>query len=314
MNLNSIIAKYILGKESKEELLQLQNWEQESNDNLEALRNMKNIWLDAELLKGYEEYNVEQALSKMGIDEREKKSNVFSLVLRYAAIVGLVLCAYFGIQYFSEASDTDGLYLAENVDAEFILEDGSKATLSKASTLSLIKDAKGRSYKLEGSGFFDVEHMDNAEFSIKTNMGLLTVLGTQFSVVKTNQGEEVYVKEGSVRYEANGRSIILGKGDFIAIDKKDIVSRDNISSNYLSWVDKKLVFDNKTLKSVVKDLNQYFGQEKLKFGPDVKNMSCRVNSTYDNTDLETIMEDLGILLSLQFHKEGDTIVIDSVGC
>jgi len=91
------------------------------------------------------------------------------------------------------------------------LPDGSEAILNAKSQLQFDADnwVENRSLSLEGEAFFKVKK--GKTFTVKTNDGTVTVLGTQFSVNTNQKLFEVICYEGRVKVEQGTLLKVLRK-------------------------------------------------------------------------------------------------------
>jgi len=116
--------------------------------------------------------------------------------------------------------------VAGSTSAVIRLADGSQAAFDPASKAII----RGRSDEIrqgvelaQGGGKFQVAHADGSSFRVRTSVGSVTALGTEFTVLleakpkKTGQGKKlglaVAVIEGSVQVDVAGKSFVLQVGD-----------------------------------------------------------------------------------------------------
>lgn len=79
------------------------------------------------------------------------------------------------------------------------LEDGSTLHLAPRTAIAFSNDAKGRTLSLlQGEAWFDVAHDTARPFRVLAGESTVTVLGTAFSVRRTDRGTDVAVQCGHV--------------------------------------------------------------------------------------------------------------------
>jgi len=87
---------------------------------------------------------------------------------------------------------------------------------------------------------------------------------------------------------------------------------DNLNPNYASWRTNKLVFDDANMRSVVKDLSDYFG---IMIQLDSEKIAlCRLTSTFQSPTIEEVLEVLQITLKLYAIKTDDGYLLSGKGC
>ena len=130
--------------------------------------------------------------------------------ITYAVALGLALIFALPIAYDSFTTET---FITQKTNFQTIqLPDGSTISLNAESQIKYKKDfnTNYRSLTLSGEAYFDVQK-GNTPFTINTNHGQVTVLGTSFNVRSRENGFEVGVNEGIVKVSNDAKSVILQK-------------------------------------------------------------------------------------------------------
>ena len=143
------------------------------------------------------------------IHSKQKKSNrLFPLLSKIAAI--FVIC--FGIYFYTTTLDTTTNTLVSQ-QKTIALPDASEVHLNSKSTITFNASQwdDNRSVSLDGEAFFKVA--TGKRFDVKTNLGTVTVLGTQFNVKHRNGYLEVTCYEGKVSVKTNTKKTTLLPGD-----------------------------------------------------------------------------------------------------
>ncbi len=125
----------------------------------------------------------------------------------------------------------------ENTDV-VELPDGSVAYLNSNSSIEYKKSFKKREVKQDGEVFFEVTK-EGTPFMVKTKIGNIKVLGTEFNVKSNNDDIEVEVEEGTVELKINTLISEVKKGQkaFFSKDKNEIVI-GQAEFNYKKWMNK----------------------------------------------------------------------------
>ncbi|MCF6361563.1 MAG: FecR family protein [Cyclobacteriaceae bacterium] len=143
----------------------------------------------------------------------------------------------------------------------FSLPDGSSLTLngnSKANYNSFSWFIS-RSVTLTGEGFFNVKK--GSKFSVNTDYGFVTVLGTSFNVIARENDFVVECFTGKVEVKNDKNSTVITKGELVAQSankslKKVFVNRASESPN---WISGDYSYKNEQLGTVLTDISNHFG-------------------------------------------------------
>lgn len=179
-----------------------------------------------------------------------------TLWVSMAASIALILSLVFLLEQ-------DGQYTVETLNGEkehIDLPDGSFAVLNSGSTLSFDKKnfEKNRTLHLTGEGFFQVEK--GSTFSVLTDHGKVTVLGTSFNVCDRNGMYRVSCETGKVKVEQGTSSQFLTKGlkterveDMLSAPQACDIEAIN------DWFDSDIYhFENNSLSDVFQELERQF--------------------------------------------------------
>ncbi len=317
MEINNLIANFLTGKASQDELESLNQWKKESADNLKALEEMKSNWSALDNINEYEDYNPATAWEKLESNLDDSSST--RRVTRYlrplgiaASIVLIVSCLW----YFSNTEDTSfpSSYATENIQETINTLDGSEVKLAEFSSLEINQNFENqRSLELEGKAFFKVAHDKEKPFQVNTSHGSVTVLGTEFSVISTEEVFEVYVQSGSVAVDFNNRKIILKKGEACQLYNGDLAKFEQNDKNYLSWNVKKLVFQDASISEIRVALERHYGIV-IDLDNNVLTNHCRINSVYTNESLENVLAEMKKVFNLEYTSKDNRYKFSDIKC
>lgn len=334
-HIDQIVGK-MLGEEGiGEEREILDSWIKEAKDNAKALADMQEIAKVSDTLKGYQDFDTDQAWDDFNenIDAKEdnaiapdaqtdkepiplqsdyqKNTNLYRWTKVAAAIVVLIGAVFLFSQDnlgINEASFVARKYQSEKTIEHIELADGSKITLDKNSSLLSSAD---REVTLNGRAFFDVEASPTETFEITLQQGEVTVLGTQFSIVTDDNTTEVYVKEGIVEYRLADRTWRLEQGDFVRVVDNTVTKIKNNNPNILSWQSQIISFRNNSMVEVIEALNKHFSTN-ISLEVPSEFRKCNVHTNFKDSTLEDILNELAITHGLKFEIRGeDYVVVDS---
>ncbi len=175
------------------------------------------------------------------------------------------------------------------------LPDNSEVILNANSKLSFKEKGWGktqRTISLSGEAFFKVTK--GTEFSVGTENGKVTVLGTQFTVNAHASIFEVICFEGKVRAESQNQDEIVTKGEAVRLIN-NAFETFNINGNSPSWLQDESSFDNAPLVMVIKALeNQYNLQINSQNIDESQRFTGSFTHSYQETALRTVFESMNI--------------------
>lgn len=230
-----------------------------------------------------------------------------SSTLRWAAAAVLLIGALVSFVYLQFYQQPDLLAESQTTITTVDLSDGSTVTLRPHSQLFLLEQNQSvQRYKLEGEGFFKVTSNSERTFSVETEIGRVSVLGTSFTISSWGKQTQVYLQEGTVKVEAlqQDSSIVLEPGQSASVsDIKSIPTHQSISKEeFLDWLDRRLVFENRPANLIIDELEQQFN---ISITIPEETGSEKLTGQLSLQNPETALRDLEIVLGGTFTQTGD---------
>jgi transmembrane sensor len=197
---------------------------------------------------------------------------------------------------------------------EVVLPDGSSVTLNKQAKLFYPEkfNRKQRKLTLVGEAFFEVVSNPELPFVVDVDQkALVQVLGTSFNISPDVNGESISVQvmEGRVVFSSTLKGsdkVILAKDEQATLSAGTIIRDDTVSLNFLSWKTGTLFFDHAYLKDVFKQLEAHYEIDIVMHKSVPNNLT--LTSILDNQDLESVLDEIAMVLGLDFSYENDKIV------
>lgn len=160
-----------------------------------------------------------------------------------------------------------------------VLSDGTRVWVNADSRLKFPVQFTGKNrdvYLLNGEIYFEVTRDEEHPFRVHTSRGMVTVLGTEFNV-RDYAGEREVVTtlaKGSVRYEENGKEVVLQPGEQVAAGKEDgnLSVREVNTREYTGWKDGQYVFYNQTLEVLMENIGRMYDVTVFFGNPEVKQL------------------------------------------
>lgn len=332
MNIDQIIGKLMGDGSIGEEKSALDAWKTEAEENIKALEEMQKIAALSNTLNGYQDFDANNAWESFSSKienggtvhqseqhsvsvDKPSKTSIFSLgnISRIAAILVVVLGSLFVFNQYTNSSENvveDKTYSSTVETMSFDLKDGTNVTLDKKSNLEVVGD---RAVSLEGRAHFDVHRNESQQFTIDLPIGKVVVLGTEFSIDANENTTEVYVQEGSVRFELDNRTWTLVAGDLVKVENNETIQLNGIFENYDSWKNQRLVFRDNNMVEVVDALARHFKKEIII--EHKKDFSkCNVMDIYTDFTLNDILNGLSKTHGLKYEIRENKVFIVSAKC
>jgi ferric-dicitrate binding protein FerR (iron transport regulator) len=217
-----------------------------------------------------------------------------------AAIAVIFIASYFYIATLDESVSTQ---YAER--SEVTLPDNSEIILNADSRITYSEKnwSKERKISLEGEAFFKVAK--GQKFTVATNDGLVTVLGTQFNVENRRGFFEVTCYEGLVSVTFNGKNIKLPAGNsFVAID--GVVSKSESPVNTTpSWMNNESTFKSIPLNYV---LDEFERQYNIEVKTQNVNLEQLFTGSFSNTNINLALQSISTPSQIKFKLEGNNVL------
>ena len=252
------------------------------------------------------EFNVDKAYEDFRDRRREKGGKVVrmrpaQMFIRIAAAVTV----FFVISYFYINS------LDETISTEYaqresvVLPDASEVILNAGSEISYSKKnwSEERNIELSGEAFFKVAK--GKKFTVSTEAGTVTVMGTQFNVEQRKGFFEVTCYEGlvSVLYDQDETQLPAGNS-FIVFNGK-IMETQEFETLQPSWINDESTFKSIPLKFVLSELERQYDIEVRTEDIDTVQL---FTGTFSNTNLNLALESISAPYQIKYSVEGNKVL------
>jgi ferric-dicitrate binding protein FerR (iron transport regulator) len=274
---SELVSKVLAGEASYDEKQQLKKLLVENKEQTLLYNQLKEYWdADVNITSKNTESFEAKVLSQLNFEPEIRKSKYKNIYLRIASVAAVVFFAMTcGMAYLYTSEPKEFYtYSAQSVPVEYLLEDGTKVTLNKNSSLTYKSDfgENRRDVKLTGEAFFNVKQDKARPFAVEALGTKTEVLGTSFNVRANKEAGKVITTlvEGSVRFMAENCEQVLKPGEEIAfntnsqkfeLQKTDtqyntawVSGRFNYKNVSFAYLANKLEHIYKT-KIVIKDIN-----------------------------------------------------------
>ncbi|MEQ9298527.1 MAG: FecR family protein [Cyclobacteriaceae bacterium] len=189
------------------------------------------------------------------VDDKPKTAQLNWWKVSIAASVTLTLMVALAAIFYTETVE-----VSRGKTAEVALPDGSVVSLNSESTISFkpLGWYFSRSAELSGEAFFEVEK--GSKFTIDSENGSTSVLGTSFNIYSRDTDYRVFCETGKVYVVAADKEVTLVPGEYAEIIPTIGLSKQpDISSDYvLSWRLNKFIYNTTALDKVIQDIERQY--------------------------------------------------------
>ena len=317
-----IINKYLTGQCTEEELIEVNAWMKESEENALQLFRMEEIYHLGKFNQyadGQRMARAEKQLYRKLDEEKGKQNKILRMHrwMRYAVAIAAILVIGGGAGYWFYQSGTDQQMMVavanEGIVKEVVLPDGTKVWLNNSAILKYPREfsEKERNVHLEGEAYFEVQHDDKMPFIVKTSKSAIRVYGTSFNVkaYPDDSFQKTTLEEGSIGLQVNDKEFKLVPNQQAVLNTANEVNVIKIKARQQSaWRHGRFLFDNENLEDIMAQLARWYDVNIFFVGPKVKNLHFSGEiDRYEN--IEKVLHMIGLTTNISFSINGKTITI-----
>lgn len=201
-------------------------------------------------------FDQDKMLSKVVAAKKETK--VVKLQQNWFTRIAAILVIGLGLFFAYENSNVT-YYGNDDLITIIKLPDNSEVAINNNSEIKYQKWfwKNNRTIDLKGEAYFKVAK--GKTFEVNTNLGKVTVLGTQFNVNAKDNTFEVTCYEGKVKVNYKNQELILTKGMLVTFENdskkegKTTLSMPNWASDEIE-----MSFTNQNLKTIITDIENTY--------------------------------------------------------
>lgn len=314
---DNLIVSYLGGKASKDEILKLELWVRESDENQKYFAQSKNIW---DATAGFP-LSTDKALAKVlsQINAKPNGLTLWQIAQRLAAILFIpllisMLWLYSGNEFKRSNSNItyNKVVAAFGTFSELELPDGSKVWLNAGSSLMYPDkfSSDNRIVHLIGEAYFEVQSDESIPFLVSTPYLTVKATGTKFNVraEKDFRTPSVTLIEGKVAVQ---KACPDNSDGLIArLKPHEHMTYDTLSGNFniqtgdpykhFAWKDGKLVFRNDNISEVARRISLQYNVDIEIRGDEIK--KYRYRATFENEPLSELLRLLKISSPIDYTE------------
>ncbi|UXX79297.1 FecR domain-containing protein [Reichenbachiella carrageenanivorans] len=314
-NLEFKILAYLKDELDAKERLLVEQWVALSPANEKTFAEIEKIYLSAAYDSTGFQPNVDKAWAKVALAIEQSKTSSFTFMYRMAAMIALVAGLGFLVLKYQNSDELVAMTGDKEV-RKIELTDGTVVWLNEHSKLTYSKMMADneRMVSLDGQAYFDVAKDAARPFRILGEKTTVEVLGTSFDLISKANYANVNVTSGLVSFaltDNNEIKVVLEKGNQATYKSNTIIKNEGFDVNASAWMTQDFVFKSSPLSQVVDVLSEHF-DVKIKVDDAIRN--CLITSSFEDKNLDQILNTLDIIANIKHEKKGKAIRLTGPGC
>ena len=322
-----IIDKYLTGKCSQEELIEVNAWMNESEENACQLFRMEEVFHLGKFDTYADEQrmaNAEKRLYRKLEQEKKKKDKVLYMHrwMKYAAVIAIIFSISGGIGYWFYHNGTDQQMMVavanEGIVKEVVLPDGTKVWLNNAATLKYPREfsEKERNVYLDGEAYFEVTKNRHKPFTVESDAMRVRVLGTTFNFKcdKRCRIAEATLIEGEIEVKGNKDEgqIVLAPGQRAELNRNSgrLTVKQVDAKLDAVWRDNLIPFNKANIFAITKALERFY-DVKIILSPDIRSDKTYSGVLKKKATIESVLKSLQNSIPIEYKIVGNNIFISS---
>ncbi len=322
-NLDEVImAKFLMGECSEDELYRLNLWLKESGEHAHEFFKMEELYFlgksDGQTEEGKVE-KAEQALfDRLKQEENSYKHKLFFRWMRYAAIfagVFILLGASYYIYQTQKEEKALVVVSTLNEVRKVQLPDGTTVWLNKHTVLKYPRQFSGkkRNVYMDGEAYFEVKRDIEKPFTVKSEVMQVRVLGTVFNLKseKTNKSAVATLIKGEIEVKGNHNEgmVVLSPGQKAELNgmaQRLVVKQ--VDTGTENWYSNEFVFEKADIYTIARTLEKSYGV-KIILSPDIDMKKTYSGTLAKKEDVESVLKSIENTIPIKYKIVGSSVFI-----
>ena len=231
--------------------------------------------------------------------KKTKTISIQKVLLRMAAVFILGFGITFAVKNFANFTE----FSANGATTAFVLPDDSSVLLNAGSSVEYKKWNwnNERKLKLDGEAYFKVAK--GKKFEVATELGTVSVLGTQFNVKNRATRLDVTCYEGKVQVNYQNQEIILTQGMTVSFANGTKINAGLTDRLEPEWLKKEVNFSKENLLAILDEINRQYNIE-IEYKGKPTNQAF--SGTIPMNDLAVALDIIATTYHLQIIKSNDS--------
>ena len=305
-----LLIRFLTRTCTSEELQIIERWITADKANAKWLFEIEKIWSIKNELHYSDQKKIQQAYKRFIFSQRKNKNAVrhfyFSTILKSVAAIACIALLAFNLYLLLEREFSTG----QSVFVQ--LADGTKVWLNAQSQFRYPSqfNQKQRSVYLNGEAYLEVAHDSEKPFIVHTHPMDVKVLGTKFNIrVYPEEANIVTLVEGKVAIgipEKKKDVVLYPQEQLIYSENKELLLNKDVETTLSNaWISGELVFVDKPLHEICRDLERWFDVEIILSDPVLANeiFTCRFEKAISINQIFELLEETKQLNYKQSNKK-----------
>lgn len=187
----------------------------------------------------------------------KKKSKVIVMNNNWLLKIAAVFIIGFGLYFLNQNFITKTEIALNATKNSFQLPDNSQVVLNAGSEIEYKKwnFDNNRNLNLKGEAYFKVAK--GKKFVVETDLGKVSVLGTQFVVKARKNRFDVSCFEGRVKVNYQKSEIVLTHGQSVIFENGNQTNL-TVTTSKPDWIDNNIALNNENLTNIVDELERQY--------------------------------------------------------
>lgn len=323
-----LIQKYRSGTASEEEILQLEQFWKDAQENsvidtlppdeVKILREAIFSKIEARISTGSAEQTAGNDVEP--VERRHLfvgRRHRFAAAWPYGIAAAIVLLVAAALMVRWPRNQDIEIRTGFGEQLAVMLPDSSDVTLNGNTVLRYRSDwneSKDREVWIEGEGFFSVRHTKlDTRFVVHASEQLnVEVLGTKFNVRSRALKSEVMLAEGKVKLDmenSKAASVYLKPGELAVMTNKKLSKHVVNDKRYTSWLTHTLMFDRTPLRDVARLLYDTYGLE-VRFANE-RMTDLELSGQISSATADDILMGISQIFNLKVERKDARVVVFS---
>ena len=321
MELNKVIARFLLKDASKKENSFLNGWLSEKADNQTGLQKIEALWhAKTNEIKPAPQLFKQKLMFRLDSNVmRSAKRNTNLLLWRVAAILTFTLWIGTVAYLFIPSEQLEGglsmIMTEKGRRTKAVLPDGTTVWLNSESKIvyNPYQWSQKRQIEIYGEVFFEVKHNTKLPFEVDAHGVNIRVLGTSFNVRSYAREKEIETTlvegEIEIKVPALSTKTILHAGERFVYDKSENKTTLEHIDPLLSagWKDGILAFKNASFEELTSRIAEYYQVNIVCDFDEFK--SIHYSGTFENLMIAQVLEIVNMTLPITYKIENNQISI-----
>lgn len=316
-------VRFDSGRVSDAERANFEDWLNQSEQHKQVLENMAGFWGGMQV---FEELKDRASADDVAELLKQDKTSIFMFPKQWlvGAVAASIITVLSAVVYYNDLIFNQNYYASYRTalgeQKTIALPDGTNVILNTGSLAEVEYDAKERIVTLhKGEAFFDVAPDRKKPFSVKTDKGAVTAVGTAFSVRIENAKIDVLVQEGRVALIPAKSKTEQGPLDLGQIAPMEVSAGQSVQfaqkvesinvvekaamDKHLDWRDGMLSFKGDTLEEVTKELARYSDIKIEITNPELREK--KIVAYYQVGEMDTMFQALNLMAGIDVEYVHD---------